>query len=111
MASPKTTPIPYRYGFTSASWMAAKTEVRGILVECAKRRSFITYSQLVPLITAIEVEFRGPCLDALLTEISIAEEQHGQACWRFWSFTRSKTGGPAKVFMNWPYSQGTTCPK
>jgi len=58
--------------------MAAKSEVRGILVECAKRRNFITYSQLVPRITAFKVEFRGPCLDALLAEISIAEEQHGR---------------------------------
>lgn len=67
-----------KFGFPPAAWRAAKTEVRSILVERAKRRSFITYSQLAPHITAIRVEYHDPRLNALLGEISTEEEQRGR---------------------------------
>lgn len=67
-----------RFGFSPEAWRFAKTEVRSILIERAKRRSFITYSQLAPQITAISVEYHDPRLNALLGEISTEEEQRGR---------------------------------
>lgn len=67
-----------RFGFPPEAWRFAKTEVRSILIERAKRRSFITYSQLAPEITAISVEYHDPRLNALLGEVSTEEEQRGR---------------------------------
>jgi len=67
-----------KFGFTPNAWEAAKNEVRVILIDCAKSRSFITYSQLAPQITAVEVDYHDPRLNALLGEVATEEEQHGR---------------------------------
>ena len=67
-----------KFGFKHADWDDAKDEVRVILVEHAKRRSFITYSQLAPLITAVDVEYHDHRLNALLGEVATDEEQRGR---------------------------------
>jgi aromatic ring-opening dioxygenase catalytic subunit (LigB family) len=67
-----------KFGFTRVAWRAAKNEVRAILIECAKRRRFITYSQLAPQIVAVSVEYHDPRLNALLGQVATEEEQRGR---------------------------------
>ena len=67
-----------KFGFTETAWTAAKHEARIILIERAKARSFITYSDLVPHIAAIDVEYHDPRLNALLGEVATEEEQRGR---------------------------------
>lgn len=67
-----------KFGFSPGAWHDAKEEVRAILIEHAKARSFITYSQLAPQITAVNVEYHDPRLNALLGEVATEEEQRGR---------------------------------
>jgi hypothetical protein len=67
-----------KFGFTDDAWEDAKNEVRVILIERAKQRGFITYSELAPLISAVEVEYHDPRLNALLGQVATEEEQRGR---------------------------------
>lgn len=71
-------PVLNLHGVTQASWKAAKTEARRILVECAKGRSFITAAQLASRIATTNEKFSDTRLTALLDEISAEEEQQGR---------------------------------
>ena len=62
-----------KYGYESHEWEAAKTEMRTALVERAKVRGMIPYSELVEKITAIELEPNSFALAAMLGEVSTEE--------------------------------------
>lgn len=62
-----------KYGFKQHEWDAAKAEMREALVERAKVRGMIPYSELVEKITTIELEPNSYALAAMLGEVSTEE--------------------------------------
>lgn len=66
-----------KYGFTDAAWQTAKREVRDILIERAKVRGMIPYSELASKIKSIDVEAHDQRLFHLIGEISTEENAAG----------------------------------
>ena len=67
-----------KYGFQKTQWELAKQEARAVLVECAKRRGTIPYSELVRKIGSIKFKARDKRLFDLLGEISLDEDAEGR---------------------------------
>ena len=67
-----------RYGFDLQKWAAGKEEMRQALIQRAKVRGMISYSELVKKITEIELEPDSYALAAMLGEISIEENTAGR---------------------------------
>jgi hypothetical protein len=68
-----------RYGLPIETWQAVKDEARRILIECAKNRQTITYSELSNQITAAHIPHHGFKMVGLLDEISSDEFAQGRA--------------------------------
>ncbi len=66
------------HGFDDSDWESAKSEVKEILIERAKLRNMIPYSELVENIHSIEVEAHDTRLFHLLGEVSSEEEAEGR---------------------------------
>jgi hypothetical protein len=66
------------HGFDNSDWESAKREVKEILIERAKIRGMISYSELVENIRTIEVEAHDIRLFHLLGEVSSKEEAEGR---------------------------------
>jgi len=67
-----------RYGISVEKWDAAKEEIRQILIERARTREMIDYSELVDQLTSITVGPYSDTLEAIMREISSEEDQHGR---------------------------------
>lgn len=67
-----------KYGYSIADWNAAKQEMWHILVEGAKLRGMIPYSELVQEVHAIKFEPDSYAFHAMLGEISRDEDQAGR---------------------------------
>lgn len=67
-----------RHGFSEADWNAAKAEARGLMVERAKVRGMIPYSDLVQQIRGIRLDAHDPRLFYMLGEISSEEDAAGR---------------------------------
>lgn len=59
-------------------WETAKAEARTSMIECAKRKRTIAYSEFVKTIHAITFEAHDQNLTLLLCEISQEEDSHGR---------------------------------
>jgi hypothetical protein len=68
----------FNHGFSSAAWDAAKAEAREIMIERARLRGMITYSELVKHVRSITIGAHDPRLDHLLGEISSDEVAAGR---------------------------------
>lgn len=66
------------YGFEGAQWDAPKQQAKDILVQVAKRKGRMAYSELVAQITALRLEPHDSRLFHLLGEISSEEDQAGR---------------------------------
>lgn len=66
------------YGFEGAQWDAAKKQAKDILVEVAKRKGRIAYSELVVQINALNLDPHDARLFHLLGEISSEEDSAGR---------------------------------
>lgn len=66
------------YGFTQTEWNAAKTEARDLMIERAKVRGMIPYSDLVTRIKAVHLEAHDQRLFHLLGEVSADEDAAGR---------------------------------
>lgn len=66
------------YGFSQHVWDAAKHEITEVLVERAKVRGAIPYSELVGRVHAINFSAHDPRLFHALGEISTSEAQAGR---------------------------------
>jgi len=66
------------YGFSGPDWDAAKEEAKAVLIEVARRKGRIAYSELAGQIHAIEIEAHDPRMFHLLGEISVEEEEAGR---------------------------------
>lgn len=67
-----------RYGFSDAAWEDAKKEAKEILIEVARNREVITYSDLASRITKIQVQPESYALHHLIGEISAEEDAAGR---------------------------------
>ena len=67
-----------RHGFPEDAWNEAKEEARGIMIDRAKVRGMIPYSDLVQQITSIRLAAHDPRLSHMLGEISSEEEAAGR---------------------------------
>ncbi len=67
-----------KYGYSIADWNKAKEEMRRILVDRARVRGMIPYSELVSQISTIQMEPESYALAAMLGEISREEDDAGR---------------------------------
>ena len=67
-----------RYGFSPEEWTAAMEEMRQALIERAKLRGMIPYSELVENIKTIELQPNSFALAAMLGELSSEEDAVGR---------------------------------
>lgn len=67
-----------RHGFSEPEWNAAKEEARAAMIETARGRDTISYSDLVRQVTSIRLEPRDPRLFHMLGEISTEEAAAGR---------------------------------
>ena len=63
-----------KYGFNIDDWNAAKEEMRQAMIERAKLRGMIPYSDLCKQVTAVTLEPHSYALAAMLGEISADED-------------------------------------
>lgn len=68
----------YMYGFTREQWKAAKAEIRQILIERAKLRGMIPYSDLAYQIQSVTLNPEAYALFEMLGEISLEEDKAGR---------------------------------
>ncbi len=59
-------------------WAAAKDEIRHVLIQKAKQRAMIPYSELVGLVEPVTFNAYDPRLFAILGQISIEEHEQGR---------------------------------
>ena len=67
-----------RHGFPEAAWNAAKEEARRVLIDRARVRGMIPYSELANQITSIEIGAHDPRLFHMIGDISIEEDAAGR---------------------------------
>lgn len=62
-----------KYGYEQSDWDKAKAEAKEILIEVAKQRGRIAYSELTPRIQAIQFDYEDQRFGWFLGEISEEE--------------------------------------
>lgn len=67
-----------KYGFDDAAWESAKEETKQILIQRARLRGMIPYSELATKIKAIDIEAHDQRLFHLLGEVSTEEHTEGR---------------------------------
>jgi hypothetical protein len=67
-----------KYGFEIEDWDKAKAEMKTLLVQRARLRGMMPYSDLVRKVTAISLEPNSPALSTMLGEISAEEDDAGR---------------------------------
>ncbi len=67
-----------KYGYVGPDWDAAKDEAKSVLIDVARRKGRIAYSELVEKIHAIDIGAHDPRLFHLLGEISTEEDNEGR---------------------------------
>jgi hypothetical protein len=66
------------YGFAGTDWETAKQEAKKVLIDIARRKGRIAYSELASQINAINIEAHDPIMFHLLGEISSEEDKAGR---------------------------------
>src|SRR5262245_26993932 len=66
------------FGYADTAWVAARSEMRNILVETARQGRTIAYSDLVTRVRTIRLSPQEPALAAMLGEISADENRAGR---------------------------------
>ena len=67
----------FRHGFDESAWEQAKSEAREIMYEVARKRSTISYSDLVSRIKAVQMEAHDPRLAHFLGQIAREDDEEG----------------------------------
>jgi hypothetical protein len=67
-----------KWGYAEKNWKKAKAEATAVLIEIAKAKGRIAYSELAPKIQAIAFEHDDPRFWHLLAEISKDEMSHNR---------------------------------
>ena len=68
----------FNHGFAQSDWDAAKAEARQVMIECARSRRMIPYSDLVRQITRIRLQAHDARLSHFLVEIASEEDEQGR---------------------------------
>ncbi len=63
------------YGYDGSDWEKAKGQAVKVLIDVARRKGRIAYSELAAQITAIQIDAHDPRMFHLLGEISTAEDK------------------------------------
>ena len=67
-----------KYGYEYYEWVAAKREMRDVLIERARHGGTISCSELIPMVTTISFEPEAYAFAAMLGEISSEEAAAGR---------------------------------
>ncbi len=88
-----------------ADWDAAKHEIRDILIELAKARQTITYSELTERLTSVSVHYHSYAFARLL--IAACEDAYAAGEGRLCALVVTKhTGIPGGGFFSYAAEQG-----
>lgn len=68
----------FRHGFDADKWESAKSEARLFMIERARRRGMVSYSELVANVFSIELQPHDPRLFHFLGEIAKEEDTAGR---------------------------------
>src|SRR3954447_13635131 len=80
-----------RYGVSMAQWERARAEMRDALIDTARQKMFITYSDLVARVRSLKIPPHSHALATMLGEISSAEHECGRGMLS--ALVLSKDGG------------------
>ncbi len=94
------------HGFTEKDWANAKAEARQIMIESAKVRSMVSYSDLVNAIRSIELAPNDPRLFHMLGEIASSEDTAGRGLLTAVVVHKSGDMQPGKGFFELAKSLG-----
>lgn len=78
MSSPPNYVLQGSFDVEPETWQAAKDEIRRVLVQRAKLRAMIPYSELVALVPSVDFTPHDRRLFAILGQVSIEEHQQGR---------------------------------
>lgn len=67
-----------KYGYAESDWEKAKVQATKVLIDVARRKGRIAYSELAARITEIQIEAHDLRLFHLLGEISTSEDKAGR---------------------------------
>ena len=68
----------FDHGFLDGVWRAAKEEARQAMIDVARRRDLMSYSDLVLRITSCVLEPHGSRLAHMLGELATEEDEEGR---------------------------------
>lgn len=78
MSSPPKYVLQGSFDVPADKWAAAKAEVRAVLIQKAKHRAMIPYSELVGLVNSVNFNAYDQRLFAMLGQVSIEEDENGR---------------------------------
>lgn len=78
MPSPPKYVIQGSFDIDADTWSAAKDEIRRVLIQNAKQRSMIPYSELVALVRSVHFTPHDRRLFAILGQLSVDEHDQGR---------------------------------
>jgi hypothetical protein len=78
MTSPPKYVLQGSFDVAAEKWAAAKDEIRSVLVQKAKQRAMIPYSELVGQVKAVAFNAYDQKLFAILGQISVVEHEAGR---------------------------------
>lgn len=78
MAAPPKYVLHGSFNVPADKWAAAKAEIRRILIEKARARGMIPYSELVGLVRAVNFDAYDQRLFAILGQVSLEEHEQGR---------------------------------
>lgn len=86
------------FGHLLPNWQAAKTQMRDILIECARQRRTITYGELAEQITLIHIPPNSYAMAGMLREIS-QEDQEAERGYLATLVVRKSDGRPGPGYF------------
>src|SRR6266511_4745557 len=78
MSSPPKYVLQGSFDVPSEQWAAAKEEIRRVLIEKARNRAMIPYTELVGLVKSVRFNAYDQRLFAILGQISVEEHEEGR---------------------------------
>lgn len=96
----------FDHGFAESDWEAAKEEARQVMIECARARRMIPYSDLVAKITRIRLQAHDARLSHFLGEIASEEDAMGRGLLTVLVVHKSGDMQPGPGFFELAQSRG-----
>ena len=96
----------FKHGFDESAWEAGKKEARQIMYAVAKKRDFVSYSDLVAQISAVHMEAHDPRLAHFLGQIAREDDDQGLGLTTVVVVHKSGDKQPGPGFFEMAASQG-----